>query len=175
MDLIEETVPRPGPGEVRVKTVAAGVSYADLLMREGVHPETPTGPVTLGWDLVGTIDKVGDDVAGFTLGDAVAALPMLGGYADYTCLRPEQLVPVPAELHPPEAVAMVLNYVTAYQMLHRTAKVQRGQRILIHAAAGGIGTALLQLGRLCGLTMYGTASEAKHGRRKGSRRNTNRL
>jgi NADPH2:quinone reductase len=86
----------------------------------------------------------------------------VGGYADYICLRPEQLVAVPPGLDPAQAVAVVLNYMTAYQMLHRCAQVQSGQRVLIHAAAGGIGTALLQLGRLAALTMYGTASHRSH-------------
>jgi NADPH2:quinone reductase len=86
----------------------------------------------------------------------------MGGYADSICLRLDQLVPVPTGLDPAEAVAMVLNYMTAYQMLHRSARVQPGQRVLIHGAGGGIGTALLQLGRLVDLTMYGTASQPSH-------------
>lgn len=162
LKVVDNHVPKPGRGEVRVKILAAGVSFADLLMREGVHPETPRGCITLGWDLVGVIDEVGADVSGVIVGSIVAALPMLGGYADYICLRPDQLVPVPAELDPAEAVALVLNYMTAHQMLHRTAQVKRGQRVLIHGAAGGIGTALLQLGRLDDLIMYGTASKTMH-------------
>ena len=163
LTIVEEPLPEPAHGEVRVKILATGVSYADLLMREGVHPETPHGPITLGWDLVGVVDKLGAGVGQYRVGEVVAALPMLGGYADYACLRPGQLVPVPDGVDPAEAVVMVLNYVTAYQMLHRSAQVQAEQKVLIHGAAGGIGTALLQLGHLMALTMYGTASSEKHG------------
>lgn len=159
LEIVEDGLPEPEREQVRVRILATGVSFADLLMREGVHPETPHGTITLGWDLIGVIDKLGADVSGVIQGDTVAALPMLGGYADYICLRPDQLVAVPTSLDPAEAVAMVLNYITAYQMLHRSAKAQPGQRILIHGAGGGIGTALLQLGRLLDLTMYGTVSQ----------------
>lgn len=162
LGIVRESLPKPKQGEVRIKILATGVSYADLLMREGVHPETPRGPITLGWDVVGVVDEFGPGVADFERGQMVAGLPMLGGYADYICLPQDQVVSVPAALDPVEAVAMVLNYVTAYQMLHRTAKLTRGQSILIHGAAGGIGTALLQLGQLVGVTMYGTASKESH-------------
>ena len=158
--IIGERMPEPAAGEVRVKIQATGVSFADLLMREGVHPETPQGTITLGWDLVGVVDKLGPNVTGLNEGDSVAALPMLGACADFICLRAAQLVPVPAGLDPAKAVAMVLNYMTAYQMMHRTAKVKPGQTVLIHGAAGGIGTAQLQLGGLIGLIMYGTASQS---------------
>jgi NADPH:quinone reductase len=92
----------------------------------------------------------------------VAALPVWGANAEFICLPQEELVPVPAGLDPAEALVMVFNYVTAYQMMRRSARVRPGQRVLIHAAAGGIGTALLQLGRLVNLEMYGTASTRKH-------------
>jgi NADPH2:quinone reductase len=162
LHIIEEELPEPQPDQVRIKIKATGVSYADLLMREGVHPETPRGEITIGWDIVGIIDKLGANVSEVAQGDTVAALPMLGGYADYICLRPDELTPVPSGLTPAEAVTMVLNYMTAYQMLHRSAKVKPGQRVLIHGAAGGVGTALLELGRLVDLTMYGTASHGSH-------------
>jgi NADPH2:quinone reductase len=149
---------------VRVKILAAGVSYADLLMREGVHPETPRTPFTPGWDLVGVVDRVGAGVSTLEQGQMVAALPVTGGYAQFICRPREELVPVPAGLDPAEAVCLVMNYVTAYQMMHRTARARPGQRVLIHGAAGGIGTALLQLGRLLDLEMYGTASGSNHER-----------
>jgi NADPH2:quinone reductase len=92
------------------------------------------------------------------LGQRVTAMPIHGAYAEYVCLPERELVTVPPSLDPGEAVSLVLNYITAYQMLHRTAKVKAGQRALIHGAAGGVGTALLQLGKLAGLEMYGTCS-----------------
>jgi NADPH2:quinone reductase len=156
--VVEEECPEPKRGEVRVRVLAAGVSLPDLLMREGVHPETPSLPFTPGWDLIGVVDRLGAGISGLEPGQIVAALPISGAYAEFVCLPPRELVPVPSGLDAAEAVSLVLNYVTAYQMLHRSAQVRPGQRVLIHGAAGGVGSALLQLGRLAGLEMYGTCS-----------------
>jgi NADPH2:quinone reductase len=161
LQVLEEECPEPKGGEIRVRVVAAGVSLPDLMMREGIHPETPRVPFTPGWDLVGLVDRLGDGVSGIEPGQLVAALPISGAYAEFVCLPQHELVPVPPELDAAEAVSLVLNYVTAYQMLHRSAKVRRGQRVLIHGAAGGVGSALLQLGRLAGLEMYGTCSSGQ--------------
>jgi len=158
LQVIEEECPEPKKGEVRVKVLAAGVALPDLMAREGIHPETPRVPFTPGWDLVGLVDRLGDGVSGIEPGQTVAAMPISGAYAEFVCLPQRELVPVPSGLDAAEAVALVLNYITAYQMLHRSAKVRRGQRVLIHGAAGGVGTALLQLGRLAALEMYGTGS-----------------
>ena len=148
----------PHLGEVRVKVLAAGVSLPDVLAREGIHPETPRVPYTPGWDLVGTVDDIAEGVSGLERGQTVAAMPISGCYAQYVCLPQRNLIPVPADVNPAEAVAVVLNYITAYQMLHRSAKVKSGQRVLIHGASGGVGTALLQLGRVAGVEMFGTCS-----------------
>ena len=156
--VIEEDIPTPKAGEVRVKVLAAGVSLPDVLAREGVHPETPRVPYTPGWDLVGTVDQLGEGVTGFELGQTVAAMPIHGCYAQYVCVPQRKLVPVPAGLDAAEAVAVVLNYITAYQMLHRSAKARPGQRMLIHGASGGVGSAMLQLAKLAGVEMYGTCS-----------------
>src|SRR3989449_1037867 len=158
LQVLEEECPEPKDGEVRVKVLAAGVCLPDLLMREGVHPETPRLPFTPGWDLVGVVDRLGAGISGLEQGKMVAALPISGAYGEFVCLPQRELVPVPSGLDAAEAVSLVLNYVTAYQMLHRSARVTRGQRVLIHGAAGGVGSALLQLGRLAGLEMYGTCS-----------------
>jgi NADPH2:quinone reductase len=158
LQVLEEECPEPKGGEVRVRVLAAGVSLPDLMMREGIHPETPSLPFTPGWDLVGVVDRLGDGVSGIEPGRIVAALPITGSYAEFVCLPQRELVPVPSGLDAAEAVSLVLNYVTAYQMLHRSAKARQGQRVLIHGAAGGVGSALLQLGRLAGLEMYGTCS-----------------
>src|SRR5512145_498344 len=128
------------------------------MAREGVHPETPPVPFTPGWDLVGVVNRLGDGVTGLEPGQTVAALPISGAYAEFVCLQQGELVPVPSGLDAAEAVSLVLNYITAYQMMHHSAKVKSGQRALIHGAAGGVGSALLQLGRLAGLEMYGTCS-----------------
>jgi NADPH:quinone reductase-like Zn-dependent oxidoreductase len=156
--VVEEECPEPKNDEVRVRVLAAGVSLPDILAREGVHPETPPLPFTPGWDLVGVVDRLGAGTSGIEPGQMVAALPISGAYAEFVCLPQRELVPVPSGLDAAEAVSLVLNYVTAYQMLHRSAHVRPGQRALIHGAAGGVGSALLQLGRLAGLEMYGTCS-----------------
>jgi NADPH:quinone reductase len=158
LQVLEEECPEPKDGEVRVRVLAAGVSLPDLLMREGVHPETPPLPFTPGWDLIGVVDRLGNGISLVEPGQIVAALPISGAYAEFVCLPQRELVPVPSGLDPAEAVSLVLNYITAYQMLHRSAKVKQGQRVLIHGAAGGVGSALLQLGRLAALKMYGTCS-----------------
>jgi len=156
--VIEEVCPEPGPGEVRLRMLAAGVGMPDILAREGIHPETPQVPYTPGWDLVGEVERLGPGVSGFQPGQVVAAMPIHGAYAEYVCLPQRELVPVPPGLDPAEAVSLMLNYVTAYQMLHRSARIKSRQRVLIHGASGGVGTALLQLGRLADLEMYGSCS-----------------
>jgi NADPH2:quinone reductase len=158
--MVEEECPEPKGGEVRVRVLAAGVSLPDIMAREGIHPETPLVPFTPGWDLVGVVDRLGDGVSGIEPGQIIAAMPISGAYAEFVCLPQGELVLVPSGLDAAEAVSLVLNYITAYQMLHRSAKVSPGQRVLIHGAAGGVGTALLHLGRLAGLEMYGTCSSA---------------
>jgi NADPH:quinone reductase len=156
--VVKEECPEPKRDEVRLRVLAAGVCLPDVMMREGIHPETPPLPFTPGWDLVGVVDRLGEGASGIETGQIVAALPISGAYTEFICMAQRELVPVPAGLDPAEAVSLVLNYVTAYQMLYRSVKVRPGQRVLIHGAAGGVGTALLQLGRLCGLEMYGTCS-----------------
>lgn len=159
---VEDDLAAPVPGEVRVKILASGVAYADLLMRRGLYPGTPAFPFTPGYDIVGDIDALGPDVTGFQVSQRVAALTMIGGYGRFTNIPAGQLVPVPDGLDPAEAVSLVLNYVTAYQMIHRVAQLREKQKLLVHSAAGGVGTAALQLGKAIGLVMFGTASKPKH-------------
>src|SRR5215813_6108942 len=158
LQVLEEECPEPKGGEVRVRVQAAGVSLPDVMMREGIHPETPPLPFTPGWDLVGVVDRLAAGVSGIEPGQMVAALPISGAYAEFVCLPQRELVPVPPGLDAAEAVCLILNYVTAYQMMHRSSRVRSGQRVVIHGAAGGVGSALLQLGQLAGLEMYGTCS-----------------
>jgi len=158
VSVVEEDCPEPKNGEVRVRVLAAGVSMPDIMAREGIHPETPAVPFTPGWDLVGVVERPGQGVSGFEPGQIVAAMPIHGAWAEFVCLPQSELIPVPAGLDHGEAVSLVLNYITAYQMMHRAARIQPGNRVLIHGASGGVGTALLQLGRVAGLEMYGTCS-----------------
>lgn len=167
LQVVEEAAPEPGPGEVRVTVLAAGVSAYDLMFRgSGMLPGTPRPPFTPGEDIVGVVDTVGEGVSGVHVGQMVAgatfALGVGGGYAELVCLPATELVPVPAGVDPAEAVCLVVNYLTAYSALNRTATVSPGEQVLVHGAAGGVGTALLDLGRSGGLEMYGTASAPNH-------------
>jgi NADPH2:quinone reductase len=161
--LIEEAMPEPAPDQVRVKILAAGVAYADIGVRLGTYPavDSSSGTVSPGYDIVGVVEKLGEEVSAPSLGQRVAALTVTGGYAEYLCLKASELVPVPDGADPAEAVSLVLNYVTAYQMLHRVAEVKAGEWILAHGAAGGVGTALIQLGQLANVRVMGTASAKK--------------
>ncbi|MCD4674259.1 MAG: medium chain dehydrogenase/reductase family protein [Anaerolineaceae bacterium] len=164
LKIVQETeLPRPASGEVRLKMLATSACFTDLLVIAGQYPDVKQKPpLSPGYDIVGRVDAVADDVHTLQVGQLVAAMPQFSAYQDYLCLSEKELVPVPDDLDPAEAVSMVLSYLTAYQMLHRVAKVEAGQKILVHGAGGAVGTALLQLGRLAGLEMYGTASAEKH-------------
>jgi NADPH:quinone reductase-like Zn-dependent oxidoreductase len=163
LQVVEEDLPEPRAGEVRVRVLAAGVSAYDLMLRRsGSLPGAPRLPFTPGVDIVGAVDKLGEGVSTVEPGQRVAASVSGGGYAEYICLPDSELVPVPPGLDPAEAVCLVANYLTAHLALHRTACVRSGERILVQGAAGGVGTALLEIGKLAGLEMYGTASKHNH-------------
>jgi NADPH2:quinone reductase len=165
--VVEEELPEPGPGEVRVRVLATGVSAFDLIYRRWAHlPGSPKLPFTLGEDVVGVVDGTGPGVPAIGEGQMVAggtwALGVGGGYTEYLCLPETELVAVPHGVDPAEAVCLVVNYLTAHQHLHDIGGVRSGERILVHGAAGGIGTAVLQLGRLAGLEMFATAARDHH-------------
>ena len=162
LEVVEEPLPVPGPGEIRVKTLAAGVSAFDVMLRSVSFPGFPRPPFTLGVDVVGVVDARGAGVSAPEVGQTVAALLDGGSYAEYVCLPADRAVPVPEGLDPAVAVCVVANYLTAYLMMHQSAHVESGESALVHGAAGGTGTALLDLGRLAGLEMYGTASSHNH-------------
>jgi len=163
LQVVEEDLPEPGAGEARVKVLAAGVSAYDLMhRRSGSLPGAPPLPYTPGEDVVGVVDKLGEGVSAVAPGQRVAGYPRGGGYAECICLPASELVPVPLGVDPAEAVCLVANYLTAHLMLHGTAHVRSGERILVHGAAGGVGSALLDLGKVAGLEMYGTASKYNH-------------
>jgi NADPH:quinone reductase-like Zn-dependent oxidoreductase len=163
IEVIEEPLRKPDRGEIRIKVQSAGIALANIMRREGKYPLSPTPPFTPGYDAIGIVDELGEAVQQFSKGEKVAVfLNGTGGYAAYVYAKVDELVSVPAHIDAATAVAVILNYVTAYQMLHRIAKVSEGERILIHGASGGVGTALLELGKLAKLKMYGTASLAKH-------------
>lgn len=163
LELVEEVLPEPAAGEVRVRTIVAGVAYGDVQHRRGLL--APRLPFTPGYDVAGLVDKLGEGVSGVEVGRTVVALtPVLGqgGYADFICLPADALLSVPPEVDPADAVSLALNYTAALQMIERLAKVQAGERVVVHGAAGGMGTALVQLARLAGAVVFGTASGGKH-------------
>lgn len=164
LKVIEETeLPEPKSGEVRVKVLVTSASFTDVMIRKGKYPDVKQKPpFSPGYDMVGVVDKVGEAANRFQVGQRVAELMVIGAYSEYVCLAEDVLIPVPEDLDPAEAVSLIFSYVTAYQMLHRIAKVKEGQRILIHGAGGAVGTAMIQLGNLLDLEIYGTASKSKH-------------
>ena len=165
LQVVEEDLPEPGDGEVRLKVLTAGVSGYDLMhRRSGRLPGTPKVPFTLGLDIVGVVDKLGPGVSAVEGGGRVAAGPRSegGGYSEFVCIPAGELVPVPDGVDSAEAVCVVSDYLTADLMLHQAAEVQSGESILVQGAAGGVGTALLELGSLSDLEMYGTASQHNH-------------
>jgi NADPH:quinone reductase-like Zn-dependent oxidoreductase len=156
--VVEADVPVPGPGEVRVKVLAAGVSFTDTQLRAGTYLGGPKPPFTPGYELVGVVEEVGPGCKRLRVGDRVGALTVWGADAERVCVPEAYAVQVPADLDPAEVVSLVFPYMTAYQLLHRAAKARRGESVLVHGAAGRVGTALLELGALAGLRLYGTAS-----------------
>jgi NADPH:quinone reductase-like Zn-dependent oxidoreductase len=159
----EQSLPEPRSGEVRVKVLVTSAAFTDTLLRKGMYPEVrKKPPLTPGYDMVGIVDRGGDGVVSVKAGQRVAAMTVYGAYTEYMCLPQESLTLVPEGLDSAEVVSLILTYMTAYQMLHRSAKVHSGQTLLVHGAGGAVGTALLQLGNLLGLKMYGTARKTKH-------------
>jgi NADPH:quinone reductase-like Zn-dependent oxidoreductase len=152
----------PSAREVRIKVLAACVCLPDVQARYGLSPFAPRLPFTPGYSVVGEVDAVGPSVTRAALDDRVAAYLAVGGYAEYVYLHEDKVIPMPPALKPEEAVILVLNYLVAYQVMHRVAKVKAGDKVLIIGASGGCGTAFLDLGRQAGLKMYGIASKCKH-------------
>jgi NADPH2:quinone reductase len=156
--VVERDVPAPGPGQVRVLVRYCGVGFTDVIMRLGYYPYAPRIPFAPGYEIIGVVESTGPGVLGFARGDRVVALTVTGGYSECMLIDEDDLVPAPAGIEDRVAVAVILNYATAYQMLHRAARVRPGERVLYTGASGGVGTALLQLGRVAELEMYGLTS-----------------
>ncbi len=162
LQIRQRTLPAPAEGQVLVTVEATGISMAEQAMRRNRYPGQPAFPFVPGYDLVGSIRAVGPGVDPELVGRRVAALTKTGGWASHVVLAAADVVPVPAGLDPAEAETLVVNGVTAWQLLHRTARVRRGQTILVHGANGGVGTTLVQLARHAGVRVIGTASPRHH-------------
>lgn len=162
LQVIENDLRPPSAREARIKILATAVVQDDVAVRKGSRPFLAKVPFTPGYSILGVVDAIGEGVTSVTVGDHVAALTKFGGYAEYIFWDAEELVHVPATLDPAEVVVLILNYLVAYQALHRLAQVKPGDKVLIIGASGGVGTAFLELGKLAGLQMYGLASRSKH-------------
>ena len=158
LTVVEDVDPRPGPGEVRVRVLVAGVSFTDAQLRAGTYLGVPKPPFTPGYELVGVVEELGPGCSRLRPGVRVAALTAYGAYAERVCVPEAEAVEVPDELDPAQVVSLVLTYTTAYQLLHRMARARSGETVLVHGAAGRVGTAVLELGALAGLRLFGTAA-----------------
>ena len=163
LQLRTSQVPAPGAGQVMIRMEATGVCFADQHMRRGRYYDQPPFPFVPGYDLVGTVTAGGPGTDPALVGERVAALTKVGGWASHVLVEAADVVAVPAGLDPAKAETVVLNGITAWQMLHRKAHVKSGQTILVHGASGGVGTILVQLARLAGARVIGTASPRNHG------------
>jgi NADPH:quinone reductase-like Zn-dependent oxidoreductase len=161
---VRETAdPEPAPGQVRIRVSAAGLNFADVMAAQGLYPDAPKPPCVVGYEVAGVIDALGGRVEGFAVGQRVLAMTHFGGHADLVCVPADHVLAIPDAMSFEEAAAIPVNYVTAYHMLFRVAGVRPGERVLVHMAAGGVGTAVLQLCRTVDdLEVFGTASAAKH-------------
>jgi NADPH:quinone reductase-like Zn-dependent oxidoreductase len=156
--VVEGEDPRPGPREVRVRVLAAGVSYTDAMLRAGSYLGVPRPPFTPGYELVGVVEELGPGCTRLRVGDRIGTLTVWGADAERVCVLEVNAVHVPDDLDPGEALSLLFTHMTAFQLLHRTAEVTRGESVLVHGAAGRVGTAVLELGAVAGLRMYGTCS-----------------
>ncbi len=162
LELRDVTSPSPLPGQVKVRVAAAGVNFADVMMRRGLYPDAPNLPAVPGYEVAGDVVAVGEGVASDLVGLPVVAMCNFGGYSEEICLPREWVWERPAEVDAITAAALPVNYLTAWQMLKVMAPVQTGDTVLVHSAAGGVGQAVVQLCRLAGATVFGSASPVKH-------------
>ena len=163
LEVRESEDPTPASGEVRIRVQAAGINFAEIMARQGLYQDAPPPPMVVGYDVSGVIDAVGERVDPTRVGQRVLAMTRFGGYADTVCMPSEQAYEMPESMSFEEGAALPVNYLTSYHMLFNVFRVRAGDRVLIHQAAGGVGTAACQLCRsIEGVTTYGTASKAKH-------------
>jgi NADPH:quinone reductase-like Zn-dependent oxidoreductase len=160
--ILEKEIEGPKPGQVIIKMEASGISFAEQSMRRDRYPGQPKFPFVPGYDLVGRVVAIGEGVDPAIIGKRYAALTKTGGWATMAIVNADDLLPVPEGVNAEDAEAIVVNGITAWQMLHREAKVKRGQTVLVHGANGGVGTLLVQLAQTAGVRVIGTASPRHH-------------
>lgn len=159
----EASDPAVLPGTVRIRVRAAGVNFSDLLARQGLYPDAPKPPCTVGYEVAGLVDAVGAGVTALRVGDRVVATTRFGGQSELVVVPPAVVFPLPAGWSLEQGAAFPVVYLTAHHMLVRVAAARRGETVLVHAAAGGVGLAVAELSRLLGFRVLGLASTAKHG------------
>jgi NADPH2:quinone reductase len=153
--------PTPGPREVLIKVDAFGLNFADVVARRGLYPDAPKNPAVLGYDVAGTIESIGKDVNEFTVGDRVTALTRFGGYAEYVTTMVEGVASIPDGFDTGLSTALATQACTAYHCAVQSVNLHEGDKVLIHAAAGGVGSTLVQIAKSKGCIIYGTASKSK--------------
>jgi synaptic vesicle membrane protein VAT-1 len=161
-EVLERPDPVVGAGEVRIAVHAAGLNFADTMARVGLYPAAPKPPCILGYEVAGEVEKVGEGVSGLTVGQRVMAGTQFGGQAELAVAQARDVMPMPEHLSFEEGAAFCVNYGTAYAALMIMGGLREGNRVLIHAAAGGVGIAATQVARIAGAEIFGTASAAKH-------------
>jgi NADPH:quinone reductase-like Zn-dependent oxidoreductase len=157
----EAADPSPGRGEVRVRVKASGINFADIMARLGLYADAPKLPAVVGYEVAGDIDAVGDGVDR-NVGEKVLAMTRFGGYSDVVCVPESQAVPLPEGMSYEQGTVIPVNYLTAYQMLVQMGSLKKGERVLVHSAAGGVGLAAIDLCKIHGAEIVGTASASKH-------------
>ncbi len=162
LECVDLSIEAPAPGQLRVRVRAAGVGSTDLTMLTGSYAVAPKIPLVPGYEVAGVVDAIGEGVTDFRVGQRVAALTVYGGFGELLVRGAEHFVPIPDAVSDVDAAAVILNYVTAWQMIHRVANVRAGQTALVTGAAGGVGSAALRLLRMAGVKTYGAASLGKH-------------
>ena len=158
----ERPEPEAGPGEVVIDVHAAGINFADLMARVGLYPDAPKPPTVVGYEVAGIVSRLGDGVEGLSVGDRVMAGTRFGGYSERVAAKADDVAALPDELSFEQGAAVPVNYVTAYLGLIRFGSLEPGERVLVHAAAGGVGIAATQIAKARGAEVYGTASPGKH-------------
>ena len=158
----DRTAPEVAPGEVRVAVKAAGINFADTMARTGLYPDAPKPPCVLGYEVAGEIESVGEGVEDWKAGDRVMAGTRFGGQQELVSVAAEQVIPLPDRLSFEQGAAFPVNYATAYAAMVKMASLRQGDRVLIHAAAGGVGISATQIAKGIGAEIFGTASASKH-------------
>jgi NADPH:quinone reductase-like Zn-dependent oxidoreductase len=158
----ERPDPQVGPGEVRIAVRAAGINFADTMARVGLYPDAPKPPCVLGYEVAGTVESVGEGVDSHAIGDRVVAGTRFGGHAELVVVPEAQALPLPERLSFEQGAAFPVNYGTAYAAMIVMGSLRQGDRVLIHAAAGGVGISATQIARNVGAEIFGTASPGKH-------------